>query len=214
METDVVVFTGDKQLLQYENELWEVELFFPNEKLIENKGYIVHPFVLPYRGEVEVTEAPGIYKVGDAYTIVEPTSKKEKDALSVLNVRDINMDLSTILKDLKEHPEDFFDERDVEIINANTELSKFKIGENDDFLKILIKTAIDEKQINLKNYAHKLAKPYELGNMISILSRDTKMSTSKFINWCEVLGLKWKITVEDNGQDRLAPLPKKIIQEG
>jgi hypothetical protein len=62
----------------------------------------------------------------------------------------------------------------------------------------------------LKNYKNKFSNQYGLNNMKSSLNKGTKMTVLNFVRWCEILGLKWNMTVEDNGGDRSNPLPDVI----
>lgn len=67
--------------------------------------------------------------------------------------------------------------------------------ENEDPLKRIIKLALGEKCIDLRNYKHKSPKPHLLNNMKSALESKQKMSLPYFLNWCEIIDLIYSIKV-------------------
>ena len=99
---------------------------------------------------------------------------------------------------------------DIEIINNNSEIFTPTIRPEDDFLKYIVKKAILDKKINLKNYRERFSNDYALNNMKSGLSKSTKMTVPNFIKWCEILGLDWEMTIKDNGDDTINPLSENI----
>ena len=211
MDETIKIFT-EKLILTVNDEYHEVHLFHEGKKLKKGFGYIKGSYVYVYRGKLEKFDkknlAPGIYltKNGE-YVFVEP-DKKEKELYHINNVVELNLD--KIFEDIQEHGEDFVDPEVAEVINNSGEIYTPEIRENDDFLKYLVKMAILKKKINLKNYRGKFTNPYALNNMKSGLDKDTKMTVTNFKIWCEILGLKWKMILEDDGTDKHSPLPEPI----
>jgi hypothetical protein len=207
------IFTGGRLVLTVMDDFHEVELFSEGKKLKKGYGYIKDEYVYIYRGKKEKFKKSeivcGIYmdKHGE-YEFVEPSSKQEREAYSTENV--IELDIGKIFEEIAEKKDDFIDPEDIEIINNNSEIYIPSIKEKDDFLKYAVKKAILDKKVNLKNYRNKFSNQYALNNMKSGLNKETKMTVTNYAMWCEILGLKWKLVIEDDGTDRLSPLPETI----
>ena len=74
---------------------------------------------------------------------------------------------------------------------------QYESGE--DPLKRALKCAINAKHIKLKDYADALPTAHMLSNMRSSIIRSAQhnMSVPYFINWCEILGISFKIDLYD-----------------
>lgn len=202
------VFTG-RIILPVEDDFHEVEAYVPGDKLTKGFGYIQGNYVYIYKGLASSTSNldEGLYIGRDGEPIfVLPDSEREREKFHVNNI--IELDIGRIFDELKENEDNFIAPEDIEVINNNKEIYTTTIREQDDFLKYIVKRAINEKQVNLKNYRDKFSNQYMLNNMKGGLNKDTKMTVTNFKVWCEVLGLKWSMTVEDDGTDRYSPLPK------
>jgi hypothetical protein len=212
MDSTIKIFTG-RMVVTLEDDFHEVERFDPEKKLKKGYAYIDGDYVYVYRGKKEKfkrTEiVPGIYKnKRGLYEFVHPETKKEKEEYSIDNV--VELDTNKIFEEVSEKQENFIDPEDIEIINNNSEIFVPTFREDDDFLKYIVKKAILDKKVNLKNYKDKFPNQYALNNMKSGLNKETKMTVTNFKSWCEILGLEWEMTVRDNGTDRLSPLPESI----
>jgi hypothetical protein len=206
----IKVFSG-RLGLTVGDDYHEVELYSPGKKLKKGFGYIKGNYVYIYRGKKEKFKKndlpPGVYlnKNGE-YEFIKPENKQEKEAYHTDNI--IELDVENIFKDIAENKENFIDPEDIEIINNNSDAWVPTIREDDDFLKYIIKKVIIDKKVNLKNYRGKFTNQYALNNMKSGLNKDTKMTVTNFKIWCEILGIKWTMFIEDDGTDRMNPLPK------
>lgn len=184
----------------------------------KDRMYILGEFVYLYRGEYEKKNSkdnlkPGIYKKGkDDYIIIEPTSKIDMNKFSISHVKSLTP--GVIMEKLKENIDNFLSDEDVEMINTSGEIYVPTIEKDDDFLKVLIKRAIIEKKINIKSYRNKGERDYTLTNLKSILSGNTKMSPLKFLDWCDLLGLSFRMELFDTGEDKRNPMRKKLILDG
>lgn len=213
MDEAIRIFTG-RMVVTIGDDFHEVEIYFPDKKLVKGRGYIKGDYVYVYRGKKEKFKKseliPGVYKNKHGeYEFVDPDSKLEKLEYSAGNV--IEFDADAIFNEISEKKEDFLDPEDIEVINNNQEVFVPTFKEDDDFLKYGVKKAILDKQVNLKNYKNKFPNQYALNNMKSGLNKETKMTVPNFKSWSEILGLKWKMIIEDDGTDRLSPLPEPII---
>lgn len=204
------VYKGQLTII-IDDEYYKVNVGIPG-KFKKGMAYLIdHEVVLPYMGKVKsIKEAtrPGIYRINNEIEYIMPDSKQEKIKYSDDNI--IETDPDAIFRDISKNRDSFINTDDIEIINNNSEVYFPLINEGDDFLKIIIKKAIQEKKININNYKDKFPNNHALTNMKSGLKRDTKMTVTNFKSWCEVLGLDWEVTLKDSGEDRLSPLKEPI----
>ena len=97
------------------------------------------------------------------------------------NVDEVNEEIAGILADSK------------------NKISLVLLRADEDPLKRLIKLALLDTRINIKDYKAKGSTPNLVNNMMSTLKGKSKMSISYFINWCEILGLlaEFRIVTKD-----------------
>ena len=205
------IFIGTQPVVIIDDEYYTVETYTKNVKLKKDKAYIKGNFVYIYRGKVKSEldiDKPGIYKIDKEVIFVKPEGK-DKDKYSIDNVNELSP--SSIFDKIDEDVSKFIQPSDIEIINNNSEIFTPTIRPEDDFLKYIVKKAILDKKINLKNYKDRFSNEYALNNMKSGLSKSTKMTVPNFIKWCEILGLDWEMTISDNGDDTINPLSETII---
>lgn len=81
---------------------------------------------------------------------------------------------------------------------------------NDDFLKLLIKNIIIDKGTNLNAIKHVVDKAYQMSNLKAALNNKTKISTSTFNTWAELLGFDFEINIIDRSNGMTEPLKHKI----
>lgn len=203
------MFVGKKQILTINDTFYPVEGYYKGKPLKKGIGYIYDGVVYIYRGKKkDDSYLPGIYKLPDGeYEFVEP-KENDIDKYDVSNVTDLN--INNIFSEVNINKDQFISAEDIEVINNNSSVFTPTIRPEDDFLKYLIKKAILDKKINLKNYKNRFQSQYALNNMKSTLEKDTKMTVGYFKIWCEVLGLKWDIVLSDSGEDTFNPLPEDI----
>ena len=93
-------------------------------------------------------------------------------------------------------------------INASRQIYRPVINETDDFLKKAIKQAIITKEVDIRQYGKKVTSKYQLSNLRTSLENKTKMSTQSFLTWCEILGLRFELTIIDDGNDPYSPMDR------
>ena len=194
-----------------DDDYYTVEIYTKNTKLKKDKAYIKGDFVYLYRGKIKDKgdiSGPGIYKLNKEIIFIEPEGKDRK-LYDIDNVNELSP--SSIFDKVSEDVSKFVQPSDIEIINNNSEIFTPTIRPEDDFLKYIVKKAILDKKINLKNYKDRFTNEYALNNMKSGLSKSTKMTVPNFIKWCEILGLDWEMIIKDNGDDTINPLSEDII---
>ena len=199
-----------RMILAVDDYVYEVHMYHPSmEKLQKNHGYIIRDYVYVYKGK-EKPDGMGIYKNRDTGELmVIDGSTKEKEKFSVDKI--IDMDIESITNKIKEQTERFTSEEDLEVMNNSAEVFAPKIKEGDDFLKQVVKQALEEKQISIKHYKNKFSKPHTLNNIKSALINKTKTSINNFEQWAELLGFDWEIRIYDNGLDKQNPRDVDII---
>lgn len=205
-----MIFSGDIYLMpENEDDIYRVELYYPDKKLKKGYAYIKDDVVYPYRGKVKGTadlSAPGIYKKSGEHIFTEPSDDEIETLYDVSHI--VSLDTEMIMHHIEEHSENYGVSE--VIINNNSDIYKPSITEDDDFLKYIVKQIILSKKINLRDYKSKFPNEYALNNMKSGLNRKTKMTVPNFKSWCEILGVDWEMTVFDNGTDKTNPMPKDI----
>lgn len=139
-------------------------------------------------------------------------SNPPDDIRDKYNAKNLHVyDVHDIINDIKDDEIIYSPEELVDISNSSSELPIIK--PSDDFLKKIIKMIIITKNINIKRLKVKMGVPYKLPNMITALNNDTKMSTTYFATWLEILGLEVEYKIKNDGTDNLTPLKHEHIYE-
>lgn len=205
------VFIGSQPVIIIDDGFYMVEVYTKNVKLKKDKVYIKGDYVYIYRGKIKSEkdiDGAGIYKLNNKVIFIKP-KEKEKEKYSIDNINELTP--SSIFDTVSENSDKFFQPDDIETINNNSDIFTPTIKPDDDFLKRIIKEAIIDKKVNLKNYKDRFPNEYALNNMKSGLNKSTKMTVTNFVKWAEVLGLDWKVIVDDSGDDKFNPLTKTIV---
>ncbi len=210
---EVKVLLG-RLILYVDDNIHEVKMYSPgmNEDLIKGFGYIINDYVYVYKGKKKSSTkdlSMGIYKDELGKYIIIDGDLLEKRKYHIDNV--VELDLNAMISYLNEHKEQFSSPEDAEVINNSTDVFAPKIDPDDDFLKQLVKQALQMKQVNLKNYKDKFSEGYALNNIKSALIKPTKTSVPAFMQWAELLGFGWEIKIFDNGTDNISPLGADIV---
>lgn len=125
-------------------------------------------------------------------------SNPSKMTLNVFNVE--NMHDLTVVNVVKNTTpgEMLFSVKEISDMNSSANFYVPIIYEKDDFLKVIVKTTILEKGINVNKLRSKTSEKYTLANMIAALKNDTKMSVTYFCNWMELLNCEYTIRVRND----------------
>ena len=178
-------------------------------KLKEGKAYVIGEYVYPYWGpttvESNIDKLPvGIYKHDGEYCFRPVSSNQEKELCSIDNITVTS--LPAIWKEVQTNTDNFITDEDREMINSNVKEYRPTIKTNDDPLKKLVKQAIIDKGVNVNLFKGVFDEKHGLTNIKSTLSNKSNLTMMKFLQWCEMLNLNYKITVYDNGEDNYYPL--------
>lgn len=126
--------------------------------------------------------------------------------------RMVDMSLVNIV-DSTEPGEQLFNEEEINDMNAAAAFYVPTIKEKDDFLKKIVKTTIIEKGIDINRLKGRTDQKYQLPNMKAALQSDTKMSVLYFINWMNLFGCEFEITILDSGEDKTDPLKTPLVYQ-
>lgn len=134
-------------------------------------------------------------------------SEKTRDHFNAKNLSDYSYDI--IVKSTKEG-EELYDEKAIADMNDAASVYHPIINEDDDFLKIAVKTTIQMKGIDINRLKCKLDTKYGLTNLKAALIGKTRMSVANFTTWMELLGCDFDLIIRDDGRDHIDPLRKEI----
>lgn len=178
-------------------------------KLEECKAYVIGEYVYPYWGSTSphdnLDKLPvGIYKHGGDYCFRPVSSNTEKELCSIDNITATSV--SAIWKEVETNTDNFISDEDREMINNNVKEYRPTIKPTDDPLKKLVKQAIIDKGVNVNLFKGVFDEKHGLTNIKSTLNNKSNLTMMKFLQWCEMLNLNFKISVYDNGEDNYYPL--------
>lgn len=196
--------------IDIDNEIYKCALFKKNKKCKKGHAYIKGNFIYPFRGEYEEDKKlkAGVYELSNGkYKIIKALNKAYKYKLEL--AYDPSDDFISKLID-----DEGIIEQDLDVIMGET-LDVFCpiISADDNALQRIIKRALEKKQIDLKNYECRFSNKGDASNYKSSLLHHGKMSLEKFIKWCKVLDLKFKIIVEDRNEHVPNPMQDVLHEE-
>jgi hypothetical protein len=132
----------------------------------------------------------------------------DMEAFSIGKVGDIS--LKTIIDTTSDGPVEYDEDVLMSVARATAVVAP-EIDVNDDFLKRIVKTVINEKHVNVKKYGTKVINGWQITNLINGLVGTTKTGPLVFLQWMELLDCDFKIIITDNGVDPNDPLKEKVI---
>lgn len=184
----------EQEYIDIDRVSYAVKPFEDCDKFLHGFAYLKGKYIYPYMGTTLNKNVIGIYNTFKGIKIIKPFTKKDKKKYSKSNtyVLDMEMINNTILtKGLKKEKIDL-------ILGETDEVFSPLITDEDNRLQILIKMALQEKQIDLKNYLPRFKDQTDMNNLKRSLLKHGKMSYEKFLRWCEILDLEFEITLDDS----------------
>ncbi len=180
----------------------------PSE-FINNRGYVDKKGkVWVYKDETYRGSIPWFTIKYGLISFHKAISKKAEEYFVIENIGSFSID--SIANNID--PEQaLYDENVLEDMNAATSKYKPTIDETDDFLKKIVKYVILEKGVDVNRYKSAVSQKYTFSNLLSALKKKTKMSTTNFNTWMELLGVDVEITIKDDGRRKSDPLEKTIV---
>lgn len=185
----------DGKYIDIKKEIYKVKKFNPDKKCKKGFAYIKGKYVYPFMGEPndEKNKVGVYYTEENGYKFIRPLNKKKADKYHIQNIYEINTDsINTIIK------HEGVSDLDLDVILGETnDVFTPKISDQDNAMQRLIKEALELKQVDIKNYLGRFRDAGDLSNYKRALLHHGKMSLEKFIKWCNVLDLDYKITISD-----------------
>lgn len=178
------------------------------DEYIDNKGYIDKDsgriFICSNKNKPYHYDVP-ILRITDT---IERIDSNLPDVNEYFNEKNcVYLSLKNIIdKSASITDDELYDEKALTDMNAATSIFVPVINPEDDGLKKIIKQTIISKNIDINRLKCKMPQKYGITNLRSALVGKTKMSISSFNIWCELLGVNYTVTVEDNGSDNISPL--------
>lgn len=158
--------------------------------------------VLPYMGDIESwdNEPVGIYtsmfddiNEDPKIIYVRPAGKKMKRQYRPDKVYEIDPDyISQIIEE-----EGLKDVYDSALTAEMGEAFVPPISDSDNELLRIIKTVLQHKKVDIKNYAYRFRSDTDMNNFKRSLLAHSKMSMEKFNNACEIFDVEWEIVFRD-----------------
>ena len=174
----------------------------------EDKGYLDtsdnHAWIYVDKKPRDPNQYPYFWIENGKYVKSDPSNEIYR--LFKLNkFVNINTDHIIDITDKTKDDGPIFRDEVINDLNSSSEIFRPVILTTDDFLKKIIKTVINAMEVNLSKHKYKMMQKYMISNMKSALNQGTKMSTTYFNAWAEILGLKVTIVIEttDASEDKL-----------
>lgn len=174
-----------------------IEVFPEDNKQRFDKGYgYIHgDRVYIFRGKLKKNKPtiPGsvYYSDGKKPVWVDPT--EDEDEFSVANIFPLSMEGIIAEVQNKENLKSI----NPVLLDKSGECFAPRIIEQDDALKVLIKKALAELQVNVKPSDKDKATAEMVNNLKSnLINPDTRMSILYFAKWCWLLGLRAKMEIK------------------
>lgn len=176
--------------------------------MIDNKGYVdENGLIWIYKKEEPERKSVFGYipwftvKEEDGKNVYQFSKRNLKDVDERFRIENVGDFSFKKIADTIKEDEKLYNEKILNDINSSTSVFHPEIKEEDDFLKKLLKTIILLKDVNIAKYVSKVPEKYILSNMKQGLVNKSKTSAINFLNWSELLGIKFHVIIEDDGTD-------------
>lgn len=146
----------------------------------------------------------------DNEIVVSDPSDEIKEAFNMKKLLD--MSLYTVIENTNEG-EVLLDEDAIVSINEASGCYIPDFNEDDDFLKKIVKSIILKMGIDINSLKSKTENSYNVPNLKSALTGQTKMSVKYFNTWMNLLGCNFQMTITNNNEPRQYKLPHPIVYQ-
>ena len=183
--------------------IFSVRKFDVNTPLIDGKGYLFEDDSIYIFSSTSKKCGKIPYMWYDNGTLIKgEVTEAVSKYYNKNNVTDYSYE---VISSMTQPGEVIYDEKELSDMNNASSFPIPVITENDDFLKMVVKHVIIDKNINVNRLKSKTDKKHTFANLLSALMNDTKMSVFYFRIWMELLGCNFHIVVEDDGTDLTNP---------
>lgn len=190
------------------NDIYKIRRFNKKKKCKPGYAYIKGDFVYPFRGNYNKRKSYkiGIYERSNGkYKVIKTLTKNKFEKYHISNMYKIDLDSVNRILD-----SEGVISKDMDVIMGETnDVFAPIISDNDNALQKIIKEALIRKQIDIKNYAGRFRDAGDLSNHKRALLHHGKMSFEKFIKWCNVLDLDYRVIISDK-RKAINPMKEEV----
>ena len=175
-------------------------------ELLDGNFYVYKGKVYQYRDELPEYKVkyPCITHSDDEFITLDAIDDAEIDFQK-------HLERTKLIRNVSEHTDEDANFMQGMDTAPSTSIYVPNIGEKDDFLKKLIKTVFLIKRVATTKYRKKMSKTYAFSNLFQGLNSDTKVSTTVWQTWIEMLGIDCLIILKDSGADKDDPINDYIV---
>jgi hypothetical protein len=182
----------------------EVEAAKETKTLFENYAYSKDGSCYIYGGKIKDDNIlkPGYFYKGKDKFVYVPALDSESNKID--NIVDITRIKNELVN--RQNFKDSIEEIDI----SDLRVFAPPIHENDDPLKKIIKQALIELQIDMREYSSKFDKDYDMSNLKGSITKPSPLSMKYFMRWCEILELDFNFTIKSKSKHVRHHLEKPI----
>lgn len=190
--------------------VYKVSYYDPEVKCKLGYAYIIGNTVLPYFETDKLNKKLiGIQSVNGEVSILKPISEEKRLLYDIKKAYYVTA--NTIAEMIETEGVKATGDLDVLLADSDDVFNP-PISEKDNPLQVIIKKALNNKQIDIKNYISRFDGPSDLNNHRRSIITHGKMSFEKFIKWCDVLDLGFSIQVYDK-DNSIKPMNEVITYD-
>lgn len=196
------------------NDLEDLVCKIYNHELHNRKGYIdlASGIVWIYMKEppVHKSEAPYFWIDTELNELNQSSPSNDiMEQASVDNIR--NQSTENLLEDVRNNKQMIYDHHLQELTQTASAKTFPLFKTYDDFLKLIVKAVLIDKNYSLNALPQAGALSHLINNMRQALTGTTKMSTTYFNQWSDIVGFKVTLIVEENGDDPMHVLERPLV---
>lgn len=183
--------------------------------MVCDRYYVLGDYIYEYVGEVDrmFNTQPGQIFKRDGKFFINRLTSDMTDLFHISNITHVEDDGDSLDKIISEYMYNFsignnIAKNNQSKITTTGETYTPELKDGDDALTRIMKLMIIHKKLVLNNYRDSCDKKYSLDNIRSAINGATNnMTITRFLTWCNLLGLEWEFCLFDSGTDLIHPLP-------
>jgi hypothetical protein len=172
------------------------------------------PYIYIYRGKLKAGDikVPGsIYKLKDGKLLWLDHDPDLQEEYHLSKCKTISKE---IIEKVLDDPKTKIKEVTPELLDAGDgDVFMPQIRDNDDLLKRVVKTTLQQMHLNIKTLRSKFDNDYDLNNLKSQLVKEGAMSWKYFKRWTEILGIKVEVIVTNQPGSNKLPDEVTIVMK-
>lgn len=180
----------------------DAQKHFEDDTLEKDYAYVHEGQCYIYGGKLKEKIKHGYFYKNSGKLVFVPANDPEMS--SVNNIKNVTM----IKREMVDRTN--FKDQTEDIDLTDPKVFAPPIKEEDDPLKKIVKMALQELQIDMREYYGKFDKDYDMSNLKGSLTKPNPLSMKYFLRWCEVLDLHCDIAVRSRSSRAKHALKKEI----